>query len=61
MSGHGGARPGAGAKKIDPNLRREGKSIRLPRRLWNWIDARAENRSRFIESAVLAVQEKENE
>lgn len=51
-SGRGGARPGAGAPRKAPALKKEPVSIKLPLWLIEWLDAQPESRAVQIEDAL---------
>jgi len=50
--GHGGRRPGAGRKHIDPEGNTIKIELRLTRRQLVWLDSRGDNRAATIRSLI---------
>lgn len=48
----GGVRLGAGRKPVAPELKKEPISIKLPKWLIDWMDAKEESRPNLIEEAL---------
>lgn len=50
--GRGGVRLGAGRKAVEPELKKEPISIKLPKWLIAWMDTQKESRPNLIEEAM---------
>jgi hypothetical protein len=50
---HGGARPGAGRKKVEPGRKKVPVSYKLPAWLVEWLRAQPESQAFLIENALV--------
>ena len=50
---HGGARPGAGRKKVSPEDKQASKTVSLPPWMWDRLDAIKGSRSGVIKASLL--------